>query len=199
MDSADLIEKLKPLLKKNLLALILGLTGFILLISGVFSMLSQEKEDIVFETDNQTSSSESAKIAVDVSGAVLKPGLYMLNDGSRMQDALVAAGGLSGEADREWIEKNLNLALKLRDGIKIYIPRVSEQGFVQGASSSSGGSAININSASSRELESLPGIGPVTAGKIIDNRPYSSIDELSAKKVVSTKVFDQIKEKITAF
>ena len=199
MDSADLIEKLKPLLKKNLLALILGLTGFILLISGVFSMLSQEKEDIVFETDNQTSSSESAKIAVDVSGAVLKPGLYMLNDGSRMQDALVAAGGLSGEADREWIEKNLNLALKLRDGIKIYIPRVSEQGFVQGASSSSGGGLININSASSRELESLPGIGPVTAGKIIDNRPYSSIDELSAKKVVSIKVFDQIKEKITAF
>jgi len=161
-------------------------------------MLSSENDDIVFETES-ISSSGSARISVDVSGAVLRPGLYTLSEGSRVHDALVSAGGLSESADREWIEKNLNLALKLRDGVKIYVPRESEQGFVQGASVVSGGDLINVNSASSRELESLPGIGPVTAGKIIDNRPYSSIDELFSKKVVSSKIFDQIKEKITAF
>ena len=198
MDSKEFFQKLTPLLKKNFLALTLGIIGVILLISGVFSMLSSENDDIVFETES-ISSSISAKISVDVSGAVLRPGLYTLSEGSRVHDALVSAGGLSESADREWIEKNLNLALKLRDGVKIYVPRESEQGFVQGASVVSGGDLINVNSASSRELESLPGIGPVTAGKIIDNRPYSSIDELSSKKVVSSKIFDQIKEKITAF
>ena len=198
MDSKEFFQKLTPLLKKNFLALTLGITGVILLISGALSLLSQEKEDIVFETES-INPSESAKISVDVSGAVLRPGLYTLTEGSRVHDALVSAGGLSESADREWIEKNLNLALKLRDGVKIYVPRESEQGFVQGASVVSGGDLINVNSASSRELESLPGIGPVTAGKIIDNRPYSSIDELFSKKVVSSKIFDQIKEKITAF
>jgi len=198
MDSKEFFQKLTPLLKKNFLALTLGITGVILLISGALSLLSQEKEDIVFETES-INPSESAKISVDVSGAVLRPGLYTLSEGSRVHDALVSAGGLSESADREWIEKNLNLALKLRDGVKIYVPRESKQGFVQGANVVSGGDLINVNSASSRELESLPGIGPVTAGKIIDNRPYSSIDELSSKKVVSSKVLDQIKDKITAF
>ncbi|KKR76136.1 MAG: uptake protein and related DNA-binding protein [Candidatus Levybacteria bacterium GW2011_GWA2_40_8] len=198
MDSKEFFQKLTPLLKKNFLALTLGITGVILLISGALSLLSQEKEDIVFETES-INPSESAKISVDVSGAVLRPGLYTLTEGSRVHDALVSAGGLSESADREWIEKNLNLALKLRDGVKIYVPRESKQGFVQGANVVSGGDLINVNSASSRELESLPGIGPVTAGKIIDNRPYSSIDELSSKKVVSSKVLDQIKDKITAF
>lgn len=198
METQEYFERLKPLLKKNILALALGVLGLVFLTSGILSMFSQQKEDIVFETGSEVSS-ESAKIAVDVSGAVLKPGLYTLSQDSRIQDALVAAGGLSEDADRDWIEKNLNLALKLRDGLKIYVPRQSDQGFVQGAGEVSGSSLININSATSRELESLPGIGPVTAGKIIHNRPYSSIDELSAKKVVSSKVFEQIKEKITAY
>ena len=199
MESFASLEKIAPIFKKNILAIGLGVVGLLFLASGLFSILSQSKDEITFETSQGISASDSARIAVDVSGAVIKPGLYTLTEGSRIQDALVSAGGLSQEADREWVEKNINLALKLKDGVKIYFPRISEQGSVQGLSTSETGSLININSASSRELESLPGIGPVTAGKIIDSRPYSSIDELVSKKAVSSKVFDQIKDKVAVY
>ena len=60
-------------------------------------------------------------------------------------------------------------------------------------------SQININAASEQELDSLPGIGPIYAQKIINGRPYSSIDELLSKKIVGSKVFEEIKEKITVY
>lgn len=59
-------------------------------------------------------------------------------------------------------------------------------------------SLVNVNTATSSELDALPGVGPVTAGKIIINRPYRSVDELLSKNAVSSKVFSQIKDKVTA-
>ncbi len=123
---------------------------------------------------------------------------------SRIQDSLVAAGGLSAQADRVYISKNLNLATKLTDGAKVYIPFAGEAvGNGQALNSSSSvdtvSGLINVNTSSQVGLESLPGIGPVTAQKIIAGRPYGSIQELLNKKIVGVKVFDQIKDKITAY
>ena len=72
------------------------------------------------------STSASAGILVDVAGAVDKPGIYRLNFGARVEDALVAAGGLAGDADMAWLARNLNRAMRLNDGVKVYIPIVGE-------------------------------------------------------------------------
>ena len=135
---------------------------------------------------------------------MVKPGVYSLNQDARIQNVLVSALGFAENADRSWVEKNLNLAGKLSDGGKIYIPRIGESqaaaAAVQGVSTSNlvGVSAlININSASLSELDSLPGVGPVTAQKIVNNRPYATVDELLSKKSVSSKVFSQVKDRVS--
>lgn len=144
---------------------------------------------------------DQKQIFVDVEGAVLKPGVYKLGFDSRVKDALIASGGLNENANKNWVAKNLNLALKLTDGAKIYIPligeaNISEQTNNSGIVSQTEGAIININSGTLTEIDSLPGVGLVTAQKIISNRPYSDISDLLNKKVVSAKVFDGIKSKI---
>ena len=143
----------------------------------------------------------SIEVVVDVSGAVVKPGVYKLPAGARVSDAIGEAGGFAPTADSEFISKGINLAQKVSDGAKIYIPKKGET--VQGASSGSSLTSItgkiNINSASQSQLESLPAIGPVTAGKIIAGRPYSAIDDLLAKKIVGQKTFEKIKGAISVF
>jgi competence protein ComEA len=132
----------------------------------------------------------------------VKPGVYKLSQDARMQDAFISCGGLSSSADRNWVAKNINLAVKLTDGAKIYIPKLGEQ--TSSSSSYSSGvaltsSLININSASEQELDSLSGVGPATATKIINSRPYGSINDLLDKKIVGSKVFQTIKDKISVY
>lgn len=201
-------DKFKPVinfLKQNLLIASIFLIGFVLVVIGFIQMLSPQKNDISFIQDSENQlEGEKQQIAVDVEGAVVKPGVYTLSAESRVQDALIAAGGLSAEADRELISKRINLAQKIVDGQKLYIPKVGENSSsgLLGVSSEEGGSQlfndgkIHINIASISELDSLSGIGKVTAQKIIDNRPYATLDELLSKKIISQKVFDQNKEKI---
>lgn len=211
MELDQLLQKFKPQLKKHFIPIILGLSGFVLLLYGLIGMVasnSSSPEDIVFESSDEKGQKEE-EIVVDVSGEVISPGVYKLSSNSRIKDALVKAGGLSGNANREWVEKNLNLAKKVADGMKIYIPgegsKSSESS--EGSKSNKGSgnenimgssiSSVNINSANQAELEELPGIGPVTAGKIIENRPYGSIEELIERKVVGNSVFEKIKDKIS--
>ncbi len=220
MDSEGVVQKYSPFLKKNWLPLSLGLLGLIFLGYGLIALIgsSDSAEDVVFEAqDASVLSTESSsatslrELVVDVEGAVLKPGVHFVSSDSRVQDALIAAGGLSSDADRDWVTKNLNLAVKVTDGTKIYIPRTGEdvRGVTPLRSSASWGQAsstgsiadsqVNINTASEQGLDSLPGVGPVTAKKIINGRPYSSVDELLSRKIVSSKVFEEIKEKITVY
>lgn len=210
-DAREFWGKYLPVIKQNWLPLALGLLGLILFTYGLIALLgsASNKSDLTFESAK--SASDSAKtnaqnIIVDVEGAVVKPGIYSLNQGSRVQDALILALGLSEKADRNWVEKNLNLAAKLSDGTKIYIPRLGETqngttNVVQGVSSGTdvvGSNAlINVNNASVAELDTLPGVGPATAQKIIGNRPYATVDELLSKKSVNSKVFSQIKDKVS--
>lgn len=220
MDFSELQEKFAPILKQYWLPILLGVFGIVFLLYGlIVSVIHKpQKGDILSEGSSVVGDStvagakaKESEITLDVEGAVLKPGVYKLPKDARIQDALIAAGGLSEKADREKVAKGLNLATKVLDGGKIYIPvvgdaDVSTSGNISSIQNMSGqagqdsGSAtglININTATSDQLDSLPGVGPVTSAKIISNRPYRSIDELTSKKVISASVFGKIKDKIS--
>jgi competence protein ComEA len=214
MDFESLKTKLASVLKKYWLPISIGVLGLTLLVYGLIylsasSSKTTKDDSITFETGENTSTNSVKKIMVDVEGAVVNPGVYSVGEDARVQDGLIAAGGFSVKADRNWIAKNLNLAAKLSDSTKIYIPDIDEdKSTATGANSSVAGisssdvnvnALININTATSGELDALPGIGPVTAEKIINNRPYSTIDDLLSKKAVSNKVFLQIKNKIAVY
>lgn len=197
-----LLTLLSSLSRTQLASLGIFLLGLVLLSGGLIYSLSSPKEEneIIFESGSEVQSEKTEeKITVDVEGALLNPGVYTLNPGSRVKDALILAGGFSSDADRGWVKKNLNLALKIADGTKIYIPRLGEN--VQSVSSNNiqTSGLININSAGMSELDTLSGIGPVTAQKIIDNRPYNAIEDLRTKKIVGQSVFEKIKDKITVY
>lgn len=207
MDTKELLDRYSPFLKRNLLALSLGALGMTFFIYGLIGLFLTNKtasDDIIFEASSEKNSFEIKTIFIDIEGAVVKPGLYKLPQESRIQDALIAAGGLSASANRQFISKNLNLAIRLTDGAKIYVPFIGEAVGGSGALSSSSEegtveSLVNVNSSSQSQLEALPGIGPVTAQKIIAGRPYGSIDDLLNKKIVGNKVFSQIKDKISVY
>lgn len=192
-------------IRQNFLFVGLFSASIVLIIVGLFQYLSPQKNDIEFIPSEAKAEETSSKIFVDVGGAVEKPGVYELTSSSRIQDALSVAGGLSADADREYISKTLNLAQPAVDGLKLYIPSVGEKVAGIVTSSLSGGSGtsisglININSASSSQLEGLPKIGPVTAQKIISGRPYAKIEELVEDKVLGQKTFEAIKDSISTF
>ncbi len=118
--------------------------------------------------------------------------------GARIKDTLIVAKGLSSDANRDWVTKTLNLAAKLTDGDKIYIPKINDSSENLGTASRNS-ELININTASEKELDSLSGVGPATAEKIISLRPYQNINDLLSKKAVSSKVFEGIKDKVTVY
>jgi competence protein ComEA len=210
MDIESLIAQYSPFVKKYWLPLALFLLGLMFFIYGLISFLGSASKppDITFQktdsasTSIKTETSNQSSILVDVEGAVVTPGVYKLTVNSIIQDALVSAGGLSVSADRDYVSKNINLAAKLYDGAKIYIPKIGEavnpNDQIQ-SSNSSVSSSININTASSDALDTLPGIGPATVSKIINSRPYTKPQDLLDKKVVSSKVYSQIKDKISVY
>lgn len=189
---------------------ILNFLGILILAAGILAVLlfsSRNKTQVeILEIDSE----EGSEVVVDLQGAVEKPGVYQLKADSRINDLLIMAGGLAAEADREWFSKNVNLAQKLSDGIKIYVPFEGEVGKAQdysgqvaGIASETFGEKININLATSAELETLSGIGPATAKKIIDyrqeNGPFTSAEEIMKVPGIGEKTFENIKEKITAW
>lgn len=213
METQQLIENLSPIFRKYWLPIIFVSFGMILLSYGLISLLgsANSSRDIVFEKGNDELSNSptvSAKtitkeVLVDVEGAVVSPGVYRIASSSRVKDALISAGGLSKNADREWVAKNLNLAAKIIDAGKLYVPFLGENTRSSGGYSGSvnpGASVlVNLNTASEGELDTLPGVGLVTAGKIIEGRPYQTVDELVSKKIIPSRVFEKIKEKISVY
>ena len=173
--------------------------GALLIITGLFrGILESRQVQVEYLSNDEEVSKE--KIFVDVGGGVENPGVYELISGSRMKDALMAAGGLSSAADRELIAKMFNLAQVLKDGQKIYVPIIGKSDTALGyAGLENTKGIININTASEKELDTLEGIGPTRAKAIIDNRPYLSVDELVEKKVISGSILEKIREEISAY
>jgi len=200
---------LQKFLLENRLSLLFALLGLVALLIGIFlwkgNFLSQDRIEVL---ESATQGQEAGFVAVEVAGQIINPGVYKLTKGARVDDALIAAGGLASEADREWVEKNLNRAAKLTDGQKIYIPVINQQsqmvsanslGVYQSSIPGRGSGLVDINSATQFELEALPGIGPVYAQKIIEQRPYSNIEELHSRKIIPVSTFNKMKDQISVY
>jgi competence protein ComEA len=141
--------------------------------------------------------SEAKAVVVDVVGAVRRPGLYRLTDRSRVADALARAGGATRKAQLDLV----NLAAPVSDGEQIVVPR---RGAV--AASAGGGAAaagvsagpVHLNTATLEQLDALPGVGPVTAQKILDYRQehgaFGSVDELDAIPGIGPARLEQLRD-----
>ena len=150
-----------------------------------------------------TRTATPAPVVVFVSGEVVAPGVYTLPHGSRVVDALAAAGGLSVDAE----PSGINQAVLLQDGMQIHVPTVGEgppppalpQSAPGGAAQS--GAKLNINRASAAELETLPGIGPSLAEAIVQHREingaFASIEQLMDVPGIGAGKFDDIRELVT--
>lgn len=147
-------------------------------------------------------------IQVFVNGAVRQPGVYALPQGSRLQDALTAAGGVTDEAQTAV----LNLAQPLNDGVQLFVPTIGEETSADvplatavfeddAANTVASGDLININTADVATLDVLPHIGPSTAGKIIAyreaNGPFAKIEDIMNVSGIGPATFDDIKNMIT--
>lgn len=143
-----------------------------------------------------------APIVVHITGAVPRPGVYALPQGARVQDAISAAGGFLADADKTGI----NLARLIEDGEKLDIPLAEGSSLVVEpvsvpTESAASTELIDINNASQSELETLPGIGPTTAQKIIDyreeNGPFQMTEDIMNVSGIGPGTYERIKDLIT--
>ena len=132
---------------------------------------------LVSGTTTGTTPTGGGMVVVDVVGGVRRPGLYRLATGARVADAVSRAGGLTRRADRALV----NLAAPLVDGEQVL---VAVRGSAAGVTAAGAAAPVHLNSATAEELDTLPGVGPVTAEKIVayrqQNGPFSSLDGLDA-------------------
>jgi competence protein ComEA len=134
-------------------------------------------------------------VVVDVGGAVARPGVVRLSYGTRVGDAIAAAGGVTPDADLS----GLNRAALLRDGSRVYVPHLGESP-PAGSLGSDAETKVDLNHASPVELEALPGIGPATAARIVhsrDQRPFSRVEELQTRGLVNARVLADIRDLLT--
>ena len=152
------------------------------------------------------------RIVVDVVGAVARPGLHELPAGSRIADAVDAAGGLTAAADRV----RINLAEPLSDGARLWVPAVGDSdppavvsatasagsAAPAGGSGGAGGAPLDINTADAAALEALPGIGPALAAAIVEHRqragPFATVDELVEVSGIGPAKLERIRALATA-
>jgi competence protein ComEA len=144
----------------------------------------------------------SRAIFVHVGGEVRRPGLYEVREGSRVNDAVEAAGGTTDDADLD----GLNLAAKVKDGDKVLVPAKTEPGAVPqgGPASASGAQAsgvVNLNAATLADLETLPGIGPALAERIIAFRTehggFQRVEDLLEVPGIGPKKYESLKDHVT--
>lgn len=185
-------DNLSSLLDRYKIPLLLSLVGVVLIIGGIISSKTLEKPKKYPKESMIEGVQKSLEIKADISGGVILPGVYVLRPDSRIEDAVKIAGGFSDSANKEYISKNINLSQKVTDGMKIYIPLMGDKTNPV-PNQTNKPPTVHINSASQAEIESLPGVGPTTAAKIIQGRPYNDLAELITKKAVSKSVFEKIK------
>lgn len=153
--------------------------------------------------DTGAEGDEIETVVVDVGGAVIEPGVVELDAGSRVADAIEAAGGLAIDADCT----TLNQAQLLQDGQKVYVPKEGEidaSGALVDSSTQEAGQAattlVNINTATLEELDALPGVGPATAQAIIDDReangPFASEEDIMRVSGIGERKYEKLKGSI---
>ena len=147
----------------------IGISVIALIFAGVlFVKTTTYAEPIRFSSDEKkiNRASESAKIMIDVSGAVVHPGVYSLSIGSRVIDAITMAGGMTEEADTDAIAMSINQASVLSYGAKVYIPTEGSEASAVLSGETAVSKTISVNTASADMLDTLPGVGPATVKKL---------------------------------
>jgi competence protein ComEA len=165
-------------------------------------------------TPAPTATFTPAPLRVYVSGSVVRPDVYALDPGAIVRDAIAAAGGFRSDANREAI----NLATPLLDGAQVHVPPQAEVVVTPPAGVSAPAPTpeppaaavvpaagvraapagkININTASLAELDTLPGVGPVTAQRIVDGRPYAQIEDIKRVRGIGDATFEKLQPLIT--
>jgi competence protein ComEA len=146
------------------------------------------------ETTDEPKEISSPKIYVHVAGSVKSPGIYQLDSGTRVYDAVLAAGGFTAKAN----QASVNMARALNDGEQLLI---SSQNAVQSFENSMVSSLISLNQASASQLEELPGVGPALAGRMIDwrtaNGGFKAKEDLLNVAGIGDKLFASVKDLVT--
>jgi competence protein ComEA len=150
---------------------------------------------------SSTAPATGVDLVVDVQGAVVRPGIVHLPGGSRVADAIAAAGGYGPRVAADRVGQALNLAALVKDGDQVIVPSRDDRP-ASGATASGQGSGgksgpVDLNHATAAELDALPGIGPVTAAKIVaarDEQAFASVDDLRTRKILGAATFDKVKD-----
>ena len=209
----ELIEKIKEY-KIIVICVSLGLVlgGFFLLkpvaqtpakesnLQSEVTAVSKDSTDEKEDGNQKEEVVDQDLITVDVKGAVKTPGIYDLPVGSRINDAVQKAGGLTDNAD----SKSINLAQKISDEALVYVPTKGEdtsQATQSNTSNSKENKKVNLNKASLEELKQVKGLGAKRAQDIIDHRDsngkFKSVDELKKVYGIGTKTIEKLKEYVT--
>jgi competence protein ComEA len=149
-----------------------------------------------------TKPSTPVTLVVQAAGAVLRPGVYRLEDGARVIDLVNAAGGPTSDADTQLVA----LAATLADGVRVYVPRVGESppasvGGLGGGATGGPAAPVDLNGATPEQLDALPGVGPATAAAIVAHRQqigrYTSVDELLDVRGIGPAKLDALRPLVT--
>lgn len=177
----------------------------ILLLALILRVHNSNQSEISVEAAADTSEAKNEELYVDIGGAVHRPGVYKVANGTRLYEVIELAGGLRSDADTD----SVNQAAFVEDGVKVIIPIFSEQNGETNTITQEGvvpqqgtdiSGTVNINSADKETLKTLPGIGDVIADRIIE---YRSLNRFQAKedimnvKGIGNSIFDKIKEEIS--
>jgi competence protein ComEA len=196
------VEALANVPSKRIVMAVAGIAAVALVGGYGVSMRSRPKPlHVSLGSPKPSASAPAASAAgfyVHVAGAVNRPGLYRIEPGSRVDDALRVAGGPSEDADLN----SLNLATKVKDGDKILVPRRGETQGAEGGSAAAGTSQkVNLNTATAAQLDELPGIGPALAQRIVAYREqhggFRTVDELQKVPGIGPAKFGQMKDLVT--
>ena len=174
--------------------LVLGLAVILLLSGLAFREITRPAPPPAFVIHSPASS--DGPVVVHVAGAVAAPGVYELQPGARLHDALAAAGGVAPEADA----RALNLARPLRDGERVDVPG-APRSLARLIPPPETGEAIDINTASAAQLVVIRGIGEAYSRRIVDSRvvdgPFTSVDDLVARRILPQATLEAIRDSIT--
>lgn len=196
---------MEPRRKGDLFYLVIGICLGITVGLALGRFWLFQPKPLVLEVPSPPPPPTPSPIRVYVSGAVARPGVYTLPADARVQDAVEAAGGLAADADQVAV----NLASPLSDGDHVHVPARGEaaaptQVSVAARAAHSAAKAeeevrfpVDVNTASAQELEAIPGVGPATAARIIENRPYATVDDLLRVKGIGPATLEKIRPYVT--